>query len=64
MSELDARHCFHSLRIKGYLREVRGTRGAILYDLAPRGVEFGRMARELPEYYTRFNRAFFYRDLS
>jgi hypothetical protein len=65
MSELDARHVFHSLRTKGYLREVRGTGHAILYDLAPRGVAFGRMARDLPEYYERFgSRGFYFRDTS
>jgi T5orf172 domain len=62
MSELDSRHLFHSLRTKGYLREVRGTRGAILYDLAPRGVAFGLIAREDPAYQDRFDRAFFFRD--
>lgn len=56
MSELDGCHYFHSLQMKGYLRKVRGTGGAILYDLAPRGVAFGRMARDIPEYQERFAR--------
>ena len=64
MSELDSRHYFHSLRTKGYLREVRGTGSAILYDLAPRGVAFGRMIRDDPEFEGRFDRAFYFRDLS
>lgn len=62
MTELDGRHYFHSLKVKGYLREVRGTRGAILYDLAPRAVAYGRMVRENPEYQERFgNEGFFYK---
>lgn len=63
MSELDSRHYFHSLRTKGYLREVRGTGGAILYDLAPRGVAFGRIARDDPGYQERFDKAFYFADL-
>lgn len=46
LSELDGRHYFDVLKQKGYLREVRGRAGAILYDLSPRGVAFGRMAHD------------------
>lgn len=54
MTELDARHYFHGLSTKGYLREIRGTGGSILYDLDSRGVAYGRIAREKPEFIERF----------
>ncbi|HRE82366.1 MAG TPA: GIY-YIG nuclease family protein [Opitutaceae bacterium] len=62
MSELDSRHLFHSLRTKGYLREDRSRGSVIFYDLTPRGVAFGRVARDNPEYQVRFNKAFYFQD--
>lgn len=50
MDELDSRFFFNSLKVKGYLREIRGSYGAILYDLTPRGVTYGRIARKDPKY--------------
>lgn len=65
MNELDGRHYFHALKIKGYLRETRGSGGAILYDLAPRGVDYGRMARNDPDFIERYgDESVFYRDWS